>query len=419
MSVNLLDLPAEIILKILSKLDYVGHQQGLERPYSYPKATALGRAGIREHPDKKSPCRYDAVSRCNKKLRILCFPFLFRCLTVNISEEQTAIRMLQFYLSSGWILQYTRKLYFIMDIRAIIVAELPMSVMRPELGVLMRMIVKLFQWVGNVQELHFIVRSEIVSNGLRRIFRWSRQQIEASLSNVRSLKFSAGSEWIIRFCGGYSGLHEIENSPGITGPKFDPYPIPIDFAREKSQGQAPIESLSPRTVLSRIGDYRVANIMKGITSLRRGAEMLTKVTIYGKFTQDGLDVFIKCIPVVSDLTIIGGPIEPIALIANHAHILGQLPFLRRLNLEGDLKVLREHIKACPVDGLTLCYFARCIRSLREMWVWARFVGEIFRDVRGDVLLEHTAWKDTWAGIVSFPPSARPNTNSGDVEMGGN
>ena len=47
-----------------------------------------------------------------------------------------------------------------------------------------------------------------------------------------------------------------------------------------------------------------------------------------------------------------------------------------------------------------------------MWVAARFVGEIVRDTRGDVFLEHTVWKDTWADFVI------QNRGSGDVEMGG-
>ncbi|RVD81080.1 uncharacterized protein DFL_008957 [Arthrobotrys flagrans] len=287
---HLVNLPTEITFKIFNSLDNVGEQKGLERAYNYgyPKATVLGRPGIRADPKKRLLCRFDAISRCCKRLRVLSFPYLFRCLKVNVAEEQSAINMLQLYLNSNWILRYTRRLYFIMDIRTIIVAELPISVMRPNLNVLMNMVARFFQCVGGVEELHFIVKSEIVSNGLRRVFRRPRQQIETSLSNVRSLKFSAGSEWIIRFCGGYSGLQELENSPGVSGRLYVPYSI--DFAREYPHFSIePTEELFPTTALSRIGDYRAANIMKGITSLRKGTETLTKVTIYGKFTTDGLN----------------------------------------------------------------------------------------------------------------------------------
>ncbi|KAK6536062.1 hypothetical protein TWF281_000308 [Arthrobotrys megalospora] len=395
---HIVNLPTEIIFKILKNLDN-GEQQGLEQTYNYPKATALGCPVKSNGEPMKRACthggghvgNFDAISRCSKRLRLLCFPYLFRYLRINLADEEAAVDTLRFYLNSNWLLQYVRKLHFVMDIRAFIVAELPMSVMKPDLNLLMGLIVRFFLFTVRVEELHFIVRAEIVSNGLRRVFRRYQEQMETSLSNVRSLKFSAGSEWIIQFCGGYSGLQELENSPGLSGSEYIPYSI--DFAREQTEFSAPGVNLAPRTVLSRIGDYRAANILKGINSLRKGPNTLTKVTIYGKFTRDGLNVFIKSIPFVSYLTIIGGVVEP-----NHAPILGQLPYLRLLSFERDLNYLRECFEICPESPHTLWHFATCIGTLQQMWSAARFVGHIVRDVRGDVLAQHTVWKDTWEGF---------------------
>ncbi|KAK6516338.1 hypothetical protein TWF506_006247 [Arthrobotrys conoides] len=406
---HLVNLPAEVVFRILSKLVSIGERQGLEQIYSYPKATALGPPGVRVDPNKNLPHRLDAISRCCKKLRFLSLPYLFRYRTVSISDKEAAIPMLQAYLNDHWlrsILHYAKTLYFVMDIRAIIEATLPMSVMKPNLNALMSLIAKLFQYTGRVEELHFIVRSEIVSNGLRRIFQCRQQQIENSLCNVRSLKFSAGSEWIIRFCGGFCGLRELENSP-IKYPRRLYVPYCIDFAREPSQSSVPQENLSHeyyKSALSRVGQYKAAKIMEGISALRWGPETLTKVTIYGKFTASGLDVFVKFIPAVSHLTIIGGPIK-----ADHAHILGQLPYLRLLSFESG-EVLRETLQICPESTATLWHFGGWIRTLQHMWVEARFVGKIVRDIRGDVLPNHTIWRDSWADFGLL--------NSGDVVMGG-
>ncbi|KAK6362833.1 hypothetical protein TWF730_000286 [Orbilia blumenaviensis] len=409
---HIVNLPTEIIFKILKSLDAIAEQQGLEHTYNYPKATALGPPGVRAYTNAS---RFDAISRCCKRLRVISFPFLFRCLRVNVVEEQSAITMLQIYMRSNWILQYVRRLHLVMDIRAIIVAELPMSVMKPDLNLLMNLVSNLFQFTAGVEELHFMVRSEIVSNGLRRMFRRFRQQIETSLRHVKSLKFSAGSEWIIRFCGSYSGLRELENSPGVSGRLYVPYTI--DFARERADPPLPDDNMSPTTALSRIGDYRAANILKGIYSLQRGPDTLTKVTIYGRFTRDGLDgintsgvVFIRCIPVVSYLTIIGGRIEP-----THASILGQLSYLRVLNIEDELSKPREKLSVCPEGLDTLWHFAKCIGTLQQMWFAARFVGEVVRDLRGAVLFQYTDWRDTWT-----PQNVDIRTlDPGDIEMGGN
>ncbi|KAF3122203.1 hypothetical protein TWF594_003326 [Orbilia oligospora] len=406
---HIVNLPTKIFFKILGELDNSGEQQGLERGYSYPKATALGRPDTPTDLNRKPAHRFDAISRCCKKLRILISPFLFRYLRVNVSDEQIASILFRTYINSNWIFQYTKRLHFVVDIRAIIMAKLPTSVMVPNLNVLINLIAAFFQYTGRVEELHFIVKSEIVSNGIRRVFRWRRQQIENSLCNVRSLKFSAGSEWIIRFCGGYSGLQELENSPGLSGRVYVPYSI--DFAGESSQFFEPPEnSLHPhyyKSALSHVGEYKAANIMEGIFALRRGPETLTKVTIYGKFTTSGLDVFIKFIPFVSYLTIIGGAIQP-----NHAHILGQLPKLKLLNFEGGLGCPREAFESCPENITTLWHFARCIRTLQQMWVEGRFVGEIVRDTRGDVFHNHMIWRDTLVRCDIL------NSSSGDVEMGG-
>ncbi|KAK6357519.1 hypothetical protein TWF718_001828 [Orbilia javanica] len=400
----ILIIPVEIIFRIFNELDNLVEQ----RIYSYPKATVLGRPRIRVDPNRRSVSIFDALSRCCKRLRILCIPYLFRYLKVNVAEERTAIAMLQVYLNSHWVFWYTRRVRFVMDIRAIIVAELPMSVMRPNLNLLMNMIARLFQHLERVEELHFIVKSEIVSNGLRRVFRWPGRHLETSLRNVRSLKFSAGSEWIIRLCGGGFGLQEIENSPGLSGRMYVPYSI--DFAREHSGLEIPVENLSARTALSRIGDYRAANIMKGISSLHKDPKglTLTKVTVYGKFTRDGLDVFIKCIPAVSYLTIIGGAIEP-----DYALILSQLSNLRLLSFESGLDHSLENFQDCPESSCTLWHFSRFVRTLQQMWIEARFVGEIVRDGRGEVFPELTKWRDIWANILFR------DLGPGDVEMAGN
>ncbi|KAF3940236.1 hypothetical protein ABW19_dt0206769 [Dactylella cylindrospora] len=271
-----------------------------------------------------------------------------------------------------------RSLRFIVEIRAHIVTELPRSFMEPDLSGFINTIVTLFSLIPEITDLHFIVKSEIVSTALRRVF-LRNQFIELALSKAQYLKFSAGSEWIIRLCGSESGLHALENSPGLSGNDFVPYSINF----------TPIVD-GPQSFFSGIGDYRAANILKGISLLPNN--MLTNVCIYGRFTQEGLLVFIEQIPHVTHLTIIGEVIS-----CEKALVLGLLPCLVTLNMDDEIdnsRVLFENYEF-PVDSGYLWSFAGYIPSLQQLWYASRFVGTIVRDDIGQVVTTETCWRDSW------------------------
>ncbi|EPS39361.1 hypothetical protein H072_6873 [Dactylellina haptotyla CBS 200.50] len=385
---QLSNLPTEIILNIFDILD---RPRQLEPLPSYPTSVPLGRP---VQPTDGGG-NFDSLSRCCRKLRALSLPYLFRCLRIRVAEEPTAVAMLRLYISSPWVLQNVRKLRFIMDIRANIVAELPTSLMEPDLSTLMVLIATFFRMAINVESLHFIIKSEIVSTALRRVFR-KYQVANTGLSNVKSLKFSAGSEWIIGLCGSACGVQELENSPGLSGSEYIPYSI--DFIREEAC------FAKAGGYLSRIGDFRAANIMKGISTLNSlHQNLLTKVCIFGKFTQEGLLVFIDHIPAVTNLSVIG-EILPV----QRAYVLARLQRLAILNIAGELECIQYYPETSLVSPVYLWHFAQYIPSLQQMWSSSRYVGNIVRDESGKPILQHISWEDTWT----------TGKREVDIEMGG-
>ncbi|KAF3912131.1 hypothetical protein ABW21_db0205188 [Orbilia brochopaga] len=155
--------------------------------------------------------------------------------------------------------------------------------------------------------------------------------------------------------------------------------------------------------LSRIGDFRAANLVKGISMLPSAA--LTKVCIYGKFTDAGLSAFISHVPLVAFLSVIGEKIP-----VERATIIGQqLRYLTILNIQSDCNENRELYDGCPIEHEYLWHFAHCIGSLQQMWYAARFIGNVARDVNGEVIFPETVWADTWgtqlaeadSGMVGF------------------
>ncbi|KAK6344008.1 hypothetical protein TWF696_007656 [Orbilia brochopaga] len=373
----ILRVSSDIIFNIFGHLS---QSRCLEPSIPYPVSAPLG------HRRKRYGSRdFDAISRCNKKLRSLALPYLFYCVKLRLTEEGAAREMMLFYLKTPWLLQWIRKLHFVLEIRTNIKAELPISSMEPNLEGLMVLIATFFKRVPRLEALHFIVKSEIVSNALARTFRLQKIN-QDTFANVHTLKFSAGSEWIIRLCGRDNGLRELENSPGLSGNDYVPFSV--DFATTTET------SPTVGGYLSRIGDFRAANIVKGISMLPTAA--LTKLCIYGKFTDAGLSAFISHVPLVGFLTIIGEKVP-----VERAIILGQqLQYLTILNIEGDINERRELYDKCPVEREYLWHFAHCIGSLQQMWYAARFFGNVVRDESGQVIPQETIWMDAWGGQLT-------------------
>ncbi|KAK6538203.1 hypothetical protein TWF694_011084 [Orbilia ellipsospora] len=378
---HLLELPTEVILRVFENLDRL---RRFQPPARYPVSGPLGPST--QFADGSG--NFDSLSRCCKKLRSLSLPYLFRCLNVCITEEQTAIETLRFYMGFPGVLQHVRILYFVMEIRAraALMPTLPVSFMEPSLSDLMPMIATFFKFIPYIENLHFIVRESTVGGSLRKIFQKFNVN-ESFFSHVRALKFSIGSEWMIDLCGTSSGLEEVENSPAISGNDYLPYSI--DYVREEAA------SRTADGYLSRIGDCRAASMMKGIrdsTLLNPGS--LQKVCIYGRFTQAGLDMFVAHVPFVTNLTIIGEtmPIE-------RAIALGRLEHLRVLNIEGELGVSRGSFQSCPVHQPYLWNFAYYIPSLQQMWYAGRFAGNIFRNIDGQTIFQDTMWIDSFKSNI--------------------
>ncbi|KAJ6259901.1 hypothetical protein Dda_5545 [Drechslerella dactyloides] len=358
---------SEIIFTIFGHL---GQTRCLEPSIPYYVSAPLG-CPRKRNDTQKNFKYFDAISRTNKKLRSLSLPYLFYCVKLHLEEEQPARDMVLFYLKTPWLLPYIRKLHFVVEIHANIKAKLPISSMEPNLEALMVLIAEFFKQLPRLEILHFIVKSEIVSNALARTFRLEKVG-QSAFARVRSLKFSAGSEWMISLCGRDSGLRELENSPGLRLSRRKnvsdiPYVYSVDFATTTETSQ------TASGYLSRIGDVRAANFVKGIGMLPNAA--LTKLCIYGKFTDAGLSAFMSHVPLVRFLTIIGEmvPIERAIIIGQ------QLRHLTVLSIEGCIDEQGELYNGCPVGQEYLWHFAHGIGSLQQMWYAARFFGNIIRD----------------------------------------
>ncbi|KAF3916489.1 hypothetical protein ABW20_dc0100713 [Dactylellina cionopaga] len=78
-----------------------------------------------------------------------------------------------------------------------------------------------------------------------------------------------------------------------------------------------------------------------------------------------------------------------------AHVLGLLPYLAILNIEGDLDQPRETLEVCPASPRYLSHFVYCIPSLQRIWYAARFVADVVRDPTGNLVRRNTVWIDTW------------------------
>ncbi|KAK6538255.1 hypothetical protein TWF694_011134 [Orbilia ellipsospora] len=341
---------------------------------------------------------FDGLSRTNKHLREICYPYLFRNV-VLASDDCLTIDRLEFYSKANWVFKYIRSLRFSatnLTWPNSLGANTPKHLLPSAIS----NAVSILTSIPNLQILHFAVEPSDIIHGFKTAFISTppktpsdnytkpNDEVETYLftfPHVKDLYIISGMEWLIPLCGTVSGLEVFEyETSGDPGGIRAPNRMGFRTLNLRESEDSPPDN--------RMLDERAVGVLRGLEKVKR--DKLWKFTLSAFVHNSGIEQLAPFLQNVTELYLMYG----IASLC--ASSLRFLPSLIKVRFGRDEEPIRFKNPHCYMSRRELLMVARHAKLVEEIWYRDRFVCYVKRTgVEGGLLEvdeEGTWWRDTWA-----------------------
>ncbi|KAK6357549.1 hypothetical protein TWF718_001857 [Orbilia javanica] len=258
-------------------------QSNLERSYEYEPARSKKKSKKKDVAPKVAPApfegvsMFDGLSRTNKTLRELCFPYLFRNV-VLASDDCLTLDRIDFYASEeqAWILKHIRS-FRLMSTHLTWPNSLGGNTPSDLLPDLAATLVHILHSIPNLQVLHFIIEPSQLIAEFQNVLTTATPPI--TFPTVKDVYISVDNEYILPFLsspavGGlesfeYKSTYSLKSANKVS---FSTFGV-TDEGREKDPFGG---MLDPRAV----------KVMRGLATVQKNT--LKKMTLAAFINYDGI-----------------------------------------------------------------------------------------------------------------------------------